>query len=82
MTPEARRQAIEVIQCLVEGIKDLCKIKQEQGLPGIPSGEYYAHLMAAGISYQSYMALLAQLERAGVIKVKNNCIIYVEGRKS
>lgn len=47
---------------------------KDAGPMGIPSGHVYAILMGFNLSLSTYQSILAGLEKAGKIRVRNNCI--------
>jgi hypothetical protein len=47
---------------------------QEAGPLGAPSGVIYAALMGAGMTLDTYNAILGALQQAGRVRVENHCV--------
>ncbi len=71
-TSQERRAAIELVNAVADAIRDLSGISV---LGGVPSGELYAHLSGV-MSLESYQRLLAELQRAGYIKIARHLITW------
>lgn len=75
MTPEQRRAALLTIQAIVECLRDLGEV---------PSGEFYARLMAmpgfSNTSASDYQALIDSLKRAKLIKESNHLLTWIGPR--
>jgi hypothetical protein len=76
LTPEQKQKALDVISAIADYIQAMCEQSQKRGLPGLPSGELYAVLMATGMGYMEYQSFIGTLQNIGAIRVKNNCIIW------
>ncbi len=69
MTPDQKTK----IQALVLAIADIIK-----ELSPIPSGHLYAALLGTGMSLDTYLEIIAALQRAGKIKVSNHLITWID----
>lgn len=75
MIPEQRRAAILTIQAIADCLRDLGEV---------PSGEFYARLMAMpgfnNMSATDYQALIDSLKRARLISEKGHMLTWI-GRR-
>lgn len=78
MTRQELQAGLEMVAAIGQGIRDLCEARRQRGEdPTVPSGEMYAHLMAAGMSLDSYNAVIRMLQNARLIEVNNHLIRWI-----
>lgn len=72
MTQDQVEQAKLVLAALVDTIKEFPE--------GAPLGPMFMAFQMKGMSHDTFMSIIGQMEAMGLIKVRNHCAFWVAGR--
>lgn len=66
---DAKTRAKQILMGIVETIKEIKEV---------PSGPLYSSLMNFGIDFDTYQEIIGNMEKAGLISIKNNVLIWIK----
>ncbi len=75
---ESTEAALKIVAACGEAIRDLCTLDPM----GVPSGVFYARLMAEGFSMHDYEVVIGVLKKGKLIEERNHLLIWTGPKKA